>query len=166
MFGSRALSGSAILTLLAQPLMAADCPIERAIYAEVETKSELHFRAASGDNTPVSHGFSLIAKSAANPLDGHVIYDPDIERPVAMIMNNCPEGDVTGADLAACTVWKGIIYSADKTTGHIDLLPPEGSGAPDSLLLPGFGPAYAQSSFGKSLETAPWDVFEFKGCAS
>ncbi|UJW75217.1 hypothetical protein [Rhizobium sp. SL42] len=166
MLGFRALSGSAILTLLAQPLMAADCPIERAIYAEAEAGAELRFQAASGENTPVSHGFSLIAKSAARSLDGHVIYDPEIERPVAMIMNNCPEGDVTGADLAACTVWKGIIYSADKASGHIDLLPPEGTGAPDSLLLPGFGPAFAQSSLGKGLETAPWDIFEFKGCAS
>ncbi|CAH0338493.1 hypothetical protein [Rhizobium sp. CECT 9324] len=166
MLGLRIVSGTAISILLAQPLMAADCPIERASYMEAETKAQLRFRAASGENTPVSNGFTLVIKGAAKPLDGHVIYDAEIERPVAMIMNNCPEGDVTGADLAACTIWKGIIYGVDKVTGHVDLLPPEGTSAPDSLLFPGFGPAYAQSEFGKMLETAPWDVFEYKGCGS
>lgn len=166
MSGSRALWFSAMLVLLAQPLMAADCPIERAIYAEAETQAEIRFRAASGENTPVSHGFSLSAQNASKPLEGHVIYDPEIERPVAMIMHDCPEGDVTGADLAACTIWKGIIYGVDQATGHVDLLPPEGASAPESLLLPGFGPAYGQSALGKALETSPWDVFELKGCAS
>ena len=88
------------------------------------------------------------------------------ERPVGMLMNNCPEGDVTGATIAACTVWKGIVYGIDEATGHVDLLPPEGADAPDALLLPGFGPAVLSSSVGKGLEAGPWDVFEFKGCTS
>lgn len=143
---------------------AADCLIEKATYREAETGVELHFVAASGENTPVTHGFhSEIRKFKLN---GHVLYDPEIERPVGMLMNNCPEGDVTGADLAACTVWKGIVYGIDEATGHVDLLPPEGAGAPDAILLPGFGPAVLASVVGKGMEAAPWDVFEFKGCAA
>ena len=34
------------------------------------------------------------------------------------------------------------------------------------LLLPGFGPAILSSVVGKGMESGPWDVFEFKECAS
>ena len=161
-------SSGAIVLLVALALsdaaLAADCRIERAIYREAETGVELVFAAASGENTPVSHGFST--EIGSFKLDGHVMFDPEIERPVGMLMNNCPEGDVTGATIAACTVWKGIVYGIDETTGHVDLLPPEGADAPDALLLPGFGPAILSSAVGKGMDSAPWDVFEFKGCAS
>jgi hypothetical protein len=160
-------SGATVLLAalaLSHAASAADCLIEKATFREAETGIELAFAAASGENTPVTHGF--IAQIGKFKLDGHVLYDPEIERPVGMLMNNCPEGDVTGADLAACTVWKGIVYGIDETTGHVDLLPPEGAGAPDAILLPGFGPAILASVVGKDMESGPWDVFEFKGCAS
>jgi hypothetical protein len=160
-------SGASVLlaTLaLSHAASAADCRIEKAVYREAETGIELVFTAASGENTPVTNGFATtIGKTR---LDGHVLYDPEIERPVGMLMNNCPEGDVTGADLAACTIWKGIVYGVDTVTGHVDLLPPEGANAPDALLLPGFGPAVMASPLGKGLKASPWDVFDFKECAA
>ncbi|MBU0738989.1 MAG: hypothetical protein KJ981_01540 [Alphaproteobacteria bacterium] len=149
---------------LSDAAMAADCRIEKATYREAETGVELVFAAASGENTPVSHAFST--EIGTFKLDGHVMFDPEIERPIGMLMNNCPESDVTGATIAACTVWKGIVYGIDETTGHVDLLPPEGADAPDALLLPGFGPSILSSAVGKAMNSAPWDVFEFKGCAS
>lgn len=149
---------------LSDAAMAADCRIEKATYREAETGVELVFAAASGENTPVSHGFST--EIGTFKLNGHVMFDPEIERPIGMLMNNCPDGDVTGATIAACTVWKGIVYGVEETTGHVDLLPPEGADAPDALLLPGFGPAILSSAVGKGMNSAPWDVFEFKGCAS
>lgn len=159
------LGASVFLLAFATPFAAdaADCLIEKATYRESETGLELVFRAASGENTPVTHGF--VTTIGKTKLEGHVLYDPEIERPVGMLLNNCPEGDVTGADLAACTVWKGIVYGVD-ATGHVDLLPPEGANAPDVLLLPGFGPAVMASSLGKGLKAGPWDVFELKGCAA
>jgi hypothetical protein len=162
-------ASSGVTVLLAalafsQVASAAECLIEKATYREAETGVVLVFAAASGENTPVTHGITTTV--GTHKLIGHVMYDPEIERPVGMLMNNCPEGDVTGADLAACTVWKGIVYGIDQATGHVDLLPPEGAGAPDALLLPGFGPAILSSSVGKGIESGPWDVFEFKGCTS
>lgn len=148
---------------LSNAAIAADCKIENATYREAETGVELVFAAASGENTPVTHGFTTTI--GGTTLKGNVIYDLEIERSVAMLLNNCPEGDVTGADLAACTVWKGIVYGIDETSGHVDLLPPEGAKAPDALLLPGFGPAIMSSAMGKALQAAPWDVFEFKQCS-
>ncbi|EKF61376.1 hypothetical protein QWE_02365 [Agrobacterium albertimagni AOL15] len=160
-------SGATVLLAalaLSDAAMAADCLIEKATYREAETGVELVFATASGENTPVSHGFST--EIGTFKLNGHVMFDPEIERPIGMLMNNCPEGDVTGATIAACTVWKGIVYGIDETTGHVDVLPLEGADAPDALLLPGFGPAILSFVVGKGMESAPWDVFEFKGCAS
>lgn len=145
------------------PAAATDCPIERAVYVESETKIEIRFQ-PSGEDSPVSHRFVLTTPSDKMTVEGHVMFDPEIERPVAMAMHNCPEGDVTGADLAACTVWTGIIYASDKA-GHVDLLPSEGTEAPASLVLPGFGPAVSRSVLGKNISAMSWDVFELKGCA-
>ncbi|THV22403.1 hypothetical protein [Peteryoungia ipomoeae] len=150
--------------VLATSALAADCQIEKATYREAETGVELVFAASSGENTPVTHGFATTI--GGMKLDGRVLYDPEVDRPVGMLMNNCPEGDVTGETLNACTVWKGIVYSIDEKSGHVDLLPPEGADAPDALLLPGFGPAIMSSAAGKALDAGPWDVFEFKQCAS
>ncbi|MCL6707391.1 hypothetical protein M8R20_10300 [Pseudomonas sp. R2.Fl] len=147
------------------PALAADCPVERAVYAEAELSTELRFEPASAENSPVTHRFTMVASGKAGEAEGHVFYDLEIERPVSTILRDCPEGDVTGADLAACTVWKGIIYGVDQATGHVDLLPPEGAAAPDQLLLPGFGPAVAASSLGQAFDGMPWDVFSYKECA-
>ncbi|MFN7009275.1 MAG: hypothetical protein ACK4PN_04525 [Allorhizobium sp.] len=148
----------------ALPAIAADCAVEQAVYAEPEAGIELRF-APSGEDTPVSHRFTLLASFAGMKVDGHVLYDPEIERPVAMALDNCPDGDVTGADIAACTVWKGIIYAADRATGIVGLLPEEGAKAPDNLILPGFGPAIAASAFGAAMKASPGDVFTFKQCS-
>lgn len=148
----------------ALPAIAGDCAVEQAVYAEAEAGIELRF-APSGEDTPVSHRFTLIAPFAGMKVDGHVLYDPEIERPVAMALDNCPDGDVTGADIAACTVWKGIIYAADRATGIVGLLPEEGAKAPDNLILPGFGPAITASAFGAAMKASPGDVFTFKQCS-
>ena len=80
-------------------------------------------------------------------------------------MYKCPEGDVTGEELAACTVWQGVIYTSDEQ-GAIALLPAQGSDAPPTLIFPDLGPslrlsaAYGESGFSK----IPWDVFALKGC--
>ncbi|MCM2402371.1 hypothetical protein NBH20_14470 [Rhizobium sp. S153] len=146
------------------PAVADDCRVEHAVYAEGETGLELRFRPGSGENTPVSHKFEVRAVKAGLTLDGHVMYDEEIARPVGMAMNNCPEGDVTGADLNACIVWQGIVYAVDGQ-GKVDLLPPEGAEAPKTLLLPGFGAAFKMSAVGDKLEAMPWDGFSFKECA-
>ena len=86
-------------------------------------------------------------------------------RAKGIIMFNCPEGDVTGADLRACTVWQGMIYASD-LTGNISALPTEGAGAAARLFLPALGPSIRESSiWGKGKATvAPWDVLTLKGC--
>ena len=57
-------------------------------------------------------------------------------------MYKCPKGDVTGAELAVCTVWQGVIYTSDDK-GNIELLPAEGAGCAGKADLPGSRPVAA-----------------------
>ncbi|MGV8937461.1 MAG: hypothetical protein ACOH2J_10090 [Allorhizobium sp.] len=153
---------SAVVAIITGPAMSADCVIEKAIYAEPDSGFELRFVPAI-DNSPVSHTFKILVPKADLTLDGHVLYDDNTARPIATAMLNCPDGDVTGADIAACTIWQGVVY-ATSAGDAIDILPPEGDKAPDELLLPGFGPAIRQSNFWSKVSKLPWDVFTLKGC--
>jgi hypothetical protein len=88
-----------------------------------------------------------------------------VARPHGSLMYKCPTGDVTGDELAACTLWEGVVYSADDK-GNIALLPAEGMDAPKTLIFPDLGPslqmsaAYGENGFSK----VPSDVFSLKGC--
>jgi hypothetical protein len=89
-----------------------------------------------------------------------------VHRTNGFLFNNCPEGDITGADIAGCTVWEGVIYASDN--GKIDLLPQQGANAAGQILLPNLGAALqASSAWGpKKAQVAPWDVLTLKGCRS
>ena len=84
---------------------------------------------------------------------------------MVMIMFNCPEGDVTGADLRACTVWQGMIYASD-LTGNISYSAGGRRRGAARLFLPALGPSIRESSiWGEGKATvAPWDVLTLKGC--
>jgi hypothetical protein len=100
-------------------------------------------------------------------LDGIVMPGDDPARSNGMVMHNCPEGDVTGEEIAACTVWEGVVYMLDGA-GDAAVLPEEGAKAAETLLLAGFGPSLRYSTLwdeGKA-KVAPWDVFKWKGCAA
>ena len=47
-------------------------------------------------------------------LDGIVMWTDGVSRPHGSLMYKCPTGDVTGDELAACTVWQGVIYSVGR----------------------------------------------------
>ena len=98
-------------------------------------------------------------------LDG-IVMPGDPERSNGMVMHNCPEGDATGEEIAACTVWEGVIYALDG--GDAALLPDETGKAAESLLLAGFGASLRYSTLweeGKA-SVVPWDVLKRKGCAA
>jgi hypothetical protein len=62
-------------------------------------------------------------------------------------------------------LFEGVPMLAATFRRHINLPPPEGTDAPDSLIPPGFGPAISRSALGKGLAAMPWDVFELKACS-
>lgn len=141
----------------------AACPIELAVYAETQSGAELNFTPTL-EAVTVTNSFRMLLDNDV-VLDGIVQWTEDVARPHGMLMYKCPEGDVTGEELAICTVWQGVIYASD-ATGNIALLPAEGAGAPERLIFPDLGPslrlssAYGPNGFSK----VPWDVFALKGC--
>jgi hypothetical protein len=154
----------ALCFLPCSAIAAERCAIEKAVFVEADAGTVLAFRPVGSDAAAVSHLFTI--SGGKLKLDGHVLYDEESRRPAAMVMNNCPEGDATGADLRACTVWTGVPYALDVATAHLDILGAEGSSAPDAVLMPGFGPAVRHSALWveSNLEDVPWDLYEFKEC--
>jgi hypothetical protein len=144
---------------------AADCPLSNAVYSDRDGTYQLKFSPLNSDAAAASNQFKMTVKDSKAVLDGYVMPSEDPARTIGMVMFNCPEGDATGADLDACTIWQGPVYGVDDN-GAIDNLPGEKSNAVASIVLPAIGPALRDSSIlgeGKQA-VAPWDVFSFKEC--
>lgn len=153
---------SALALLSATPANAA-CPIELSVYGDRDKAAEIDFRPTLQSAT-VTNSFKMVLDNDV-VLDGVVMWSQEVARPNGMLMFQCPEGDVTGEELDACTVWQGVIYSVDEQ-GNIGLLPAERAEAPKKLIFSDLGhslrtsAAYGLDGFSK----VPWDVFEIKGC--
>ncbi len=159
-----AVSASTLSALLAvSPALAADCRQEKAIYVDADGAYELRFEPVGSVSAATSNHFKVKIAKTDLVLDGIVMQSDEPVRANGMIMNNCPEGDVTGDDIAACTVWQGVIYSVS-SDGEIASLPGEGLEAAAQVLLPDFGPAIRNSSIWGKATVAPWDVLTFKEC--
>ena len=141
----------------------AACPVELATYRDLEDAASVEFT-PTGEGAAVTNTFRMLLDDDV-VLDGIVMWSEDIGRPYGMLTYKCPEGDATGAELDACTVWEGVVYTSD-ALGNIELLPAEAAGAPRKLIFPDLGPslrhsaAYGASGFAR----VPWDVFKLSGC--
>lgn len=143
---------------------AAECPQERAIYADRDGGYELAFVPVGSDAAATSHHFTVKVLASGAVLDGIVMTGEEPARSNGMVLNDCPEGDATGEEIAACTVWEGVVYAPDGA----DLLPEGSEAAAGRLLLAGFGPSLRYSRLwetGKAT-AVPWDVFTLKGCGA
>ena len=152
--------------LAATAASGAECRQDRALYADRDGGYELAFEPVGSNAAATSHHFKLKILASGVVLDG-VVMPGEPARSNGMAMYNCPEGDVTGEEIVACTVWEGVIYALDGA-GDAGLLPEEGAVAAETLLLSGFGPSVRYSKLwddGKA-SVAPWDVFIRKGCAA
>lgn len=158
----RALSLPLLAGLLAGPALAA-CPIELATYGEIQSGARVEFTPTK-ESATVTNTFRMLLDNDL-VLDGIVMWTADIRRSYGMLMNKCPEGDVTGEEIAACTPWEGVVYASDKA-GNIALLPEEGKPAPELLLFPNLGPSLqASAAFASgAFQKVPWDVFSLNGC--
>ncbi|WP_032935896.1 hypothetical protein [Mesorhizobium sp. WSM3626] len=141
----------------------AACPIELAVYGDSQSGAEIDFT-PTGTSATVTNRFRLVLDNNV-VLNGIVMWTQGVARPNGALMYKCPEGDVTGEELAACTLWNGVIYTSDDK-GNIGLLPAEGVEAPKTLILPDLGPALRQSRAygGSGFSKVPSDVFAMKGC--
>ncbi len=154
-------AATAVSMLVAQPVLAA-CPIELSTYATNGGLLAIEFQPVT-DSVTVTNKFRFLAGEAA--MDGIVMWTAGVARSWGIVMNDCPEGDLTGDEIAACTMWEGVVYAVDEA-GQVSLLPGEGEAAPSTLVLADLGAWLAQSdAWGKvgSL-SEPWDVFMLSGC--
>ena len=145
----------------------AACPQALAVYGETGAGAEIVFSGDLSDADGMQHRFSLTFAENGVRMDGVVMMAGEPDRPWGVILHNCPEGDATGAEIAACTVWEGVIYTIDKA-GEAGWLPVLDANidAGESLLLPDFGAAVMRSQAWQAGQVTklPGDVFRLTGC--
>jgi len=142
----------------------AACPQELAVYTDRDKVASIEFRPVAPDEAVYTGEFRVLFSQNGIVADGIVMWTERVPRPTGIVMHDCPEGDVTGEELSACTVWQGVIYAVDEA-GEIGLLPRQGPAAA-RLLLPDFGPSVRHSALygADGISIVPWDVFEMSGC--
>ena len=152
---------AAASVLLALPAQAA-CPVELATYRDRDGRAEINFTPA-GEGAVVTNRFRLIVADAV--FDGLVMWSGGEARSFGQLGYKCPDGDVTGAEIEACTAWEGPLYAVDEA-GGVGLLPAEGAPAPATLLLAGLGPYLGGSPAAETagLTEFPFDSFHLSGC--
>ncbi|KGF67204.1 hypothetical protein LL06_23635 [Hoeflea sp. BAL378] len=150
----------------AAPASAA-CFQELALYSEAQAGAEITFQADLHPAEPSLNRFTVTFPEHAVRMDGLVMMAGEPSRPWAMVMHNCPEGDATGAEIAACMIWEGPVYGID-ALGNVSAVPAAGEGqeAIETILLPDFGAAVRMSSVwgAEGLSVAPKDDFRLSGC--
>jgi hypothetical protein len=159
---SRYLTALIVMAPTILPANAA-CPVELSTYGDRDKVAEINFTPAQGGATVANSFRMLLEKDIV--LDGIVQWTEGESRSHGMLTYKCPEGDVTGEEYAACTVWQGVIYSVDEQ-GAVGLMPAQGQPAPKRLVFTDLGPSLQlASAFGKDgLSKVPFDVFEINGC--
>jgi hypothetical protein len=141
----------------------AACPIELAVYQDRDGIAEISFEPVT-ESVTVTNQFRMVF-AGAPPFKGMVLWTENPSRPNGLIVHGCPEGDLTGAEIDACTVWQGPIYAVDGE-GMAGLIPAEGQPAPQGLLLADFGyKIVGAAAFDLlNLDKLPWDGFKLAGC--
>jgi hypothetical protein len=165
MTDARALRVSSVLLFCLSALTAAPahaaCPQELAVYEDTSGNS-LTFTPPNATQA-AEHEFTLRLGTVS--LQGVVMWSKDPDRPNGIVMDQCPEGDVTGAELDACTVWQGVIYGLT-TDAAAPYLGKRGAPFAEALLLPDLS-RYALAHAFKSPLAGPAkvdDVFKMKAC--
>lgn len=150
----------ALLIGAATAAMAA-CPQELAVYRGADGIGALEFTGGGAG----MHSEMRLLYPGVEPVTIYLSHDDRLDRAVAMLPLNCPEGDVTGEELAACLVYQGPVYEIDRESG-VGGLPGAGVDAAESLLLPGLASAlWGNPQFdGAGPKDRPAELFEISGC--
>ncbi|WP_136658211.1 hypothetical protein [Nitratireductor sp. XY-223] len=110
------------------------CPQALAGYGTTDQRMLLEF-SGSADLS-----FSVVVEGRDGRFNGFV-YPAEEEGGMAgVILDDCPEGDVTGAELDACTIWQGPVRTVD-VDGNTGDLPAADQPAAGYLQLDGLSAA-------------------------
>lgn len=113
---------------------ARSCPQALAGYGTPEQRVLLEF-SGSADLS-----FSLLIEGSDGRFDGFVYPSEEEGGMAGVILDDCPDGDVTGAELEACTVWQGPVRTVD-ANGNAGDLPASNEPAAGYLHLEGLAGA-------------------------
>lgn len=114
------------------------CPQSLAGYGTANQEIMLEF-AGSADGA-----FRVLLGNGGAVLQGFVYPGEEDDANLAVVLSDCPEGDATGEELAACTVWQGPIVALAEN-GDMAPLPASDQPAAGTLLLDGFAEALTAS---------------------
>jgi hypothetical protein len=114
------------------------CPLALSAYAAAEGAVAVEFR---GDGT---RSFRLLVDGIDGTFDGFVFPGDDGTEDLAVVLDDCPEGDVTGTDLDACRIWQGPVSGVD-TNGSPVVLPDADAAAAPGIRLDGLAQALSGS---------------------
>src|SRR6478752_7302457 len=89
----------ALVLLCASGARADDCLQEKAIYGDRDAAYELSFAPLGSRSAAASNQFKLTVPGTTVVLDGVVMPSEEPLGSKGVLMFNCPQGDVTGADL-------------------------------------------------------------------
>jgi hypothetical protein len=152
------------ILLIAAPAqaLAQTCSQEKAIYVGSDGYG-LSFQAVGSSAAAVSHRFDLT--NGTSRFTGYLMDSEEPVRTIAHVEKDCPEGDVTGEDIAACTAYEGYVYAL-AAGGTVSNVPLAGDPAAQHLLFTGLGPALSASPLSAKYKLSPLaaDLFEFKEC--
>lgn len=152
------------IALCAVPISAqAACPQELAVYTAQSGTGGLEFVGGSSA-VAMSHEVRLLVADDLL-MTGYVGVTQVRDQSFLLVPHECPDGDVTGEELAQCMVYENVFYglSADGVPGR---LPVRGQDAAKTILLPGFLQSLeAQSSrFSVEAIASASEIFQLSGC--
>ncbi|MCP4318573.1 MAG: hypothetical protein GY789_21845 [Hyphomicrobiales bacterium] len=110
------------------------CPQALAAYATEDQRVAVEFTGAP------DLSFWLLVEGLDGKFEGYTYPAEGEDGTEGVALDNCPDGDATGEEIAACTVWQGQVQAigADETIGN---LPLSGEPAAGSLRLVGLAGA-------------------------
>jgi hypothetical protein len=142
---------------------AAACQQDNARYLDPESGLELTFKPLQEDDRFLQ-SFTVSSAKSEVTLDSFITLMGEPLRPVAFVVNQCPDGDITGEELSACTVWQGVPYALFGD-GSIGLLPESSAPAVTQILLPDFARSVMSHKIWDTFNSEePFEVFDFKDC--
>ena len=150
------------LASFAVPALAA-CPQELAVYESGDGQTALNFTAGGGAMA-MSHEIRILFRGAG-PVTAYVQPGAAFGQPEKVLPVNCPEGDVTGDELAACIVYRSVVHAVD-AQGVPGELPAGGEPAAQAVLLPNFAASvWRHPAFGDDgPPEPPAEILMLAGC--
>lgn len=152
-----ALAGSAMATAAY-----ANCSQGRAIYHTDDSRTELAFVTPEGAS-PKTH--ELHVRLGGLESFGHINPSANLGQPVMTLPHQCPEDDLTAADLESCILYRSVVYALSPGE-TLRTIPDAGQEAATQILLPNFSAALYQNPALDPLEAAEeaGDIFTLSGC--